>query len=105
MTEAGFEDWPFLSVHFWGEPASGNWSLEVSQADLGVGKKGSGKEGGMLISWQLVFFGTESHPLSEEEGEGRVPGPGLVDLEQETEEDEGELDQVIVTQNIITVGI
>ncbi len=24
-----FEEWPFLSVHFWGEPPQGTWNLEV----------------------------------------------------------------------------
>jgi hypothetical protein len=24
---AGFEDWPFLSVHFWGEDPTGEWTL------------------------------------------------------------------------------
>ena len=23
----GFEDWPFLSVHFWGEDPTGEWFL------------------------------------------------------------------------------
>jgi hypothetical protein len=25
--DAGFEDWPFLSVHFWGEDPTGEWTL------------------------------------------------------------------------------
>jgi len=89
MTDAGFEDWPFLSVHFWGEPAAGNWSLEVSQSELDGSKMGNGKEVGMLVSWQLVFFGTDMHPMSEDE-EGEQP-PG--NLEQ-AEEEEEELDQI-----------
>jgi hypothetical protein len=24
---SGFEDWPFLSVHFWGEDPTGEWTL------------------------------------------------------------------------------
>lgn len=64
LTDGGFEDWPFLSVHFWGEPAAGNWTLEVRQVDLG-GKK-TGKEAGMFINWQLVFYGTDTHPLSDD---------------------------------------
>ena len=39
------------------------------QVDLGSGKKGSGKEGGTLVSWQLVFYGTETHPLSVDDSE------------------------------------
>jgi hypothetical protein len=41
----------------------------VYQVDIGGGKKSSGKEGGTLISWQLVFYGTETHPLSIEDTE------------------------------------
>lgn len=27
-----FDDWPFLSVHFWGEKAAGTWRLIVTNA-------------------------------------------------------------------------
>lgn len=26
---AGFNNWPFLSVHFWGENPAGTWKFEV----------------------------------------------------------------------------
>ena len=28
-TSAGFSQWPFMSVHFWGEDPAGNWKFEV----------------------------------------------------------------------------
>lgn len=46
-----FENWPFLSVHFWGEPPNGTWTLEVKQTS-------SKKPAGVLISWQLILYGT-----------------------------------------------
>lgn len=27
--EQGFKNWPFMTVHSWGEPPNGNWTLEV----------------------------------------------------------------------------
>ena len=63
-TEAGFEDWPFLSVHFWGEKPTGNWTIEVSNKDIGLR---TNLDPGTLVSWQIKFYGTEVHPLFGEE--------------------------------------
>lgn len=27
--EQGFKNWPFMTVHNWGEPPNGNWTLEI----------------------------------------------------------------------------
>lgn len=32
MFSEKFNDWPFLSVHFWGEKAAGTWKLIVTNA-------------------------------------------------------------------------
>lgn len=32
VLNANFDDWPFLSVHFWGEKAEGQWMLQVINA-------------------------------------------------------------------------
>jgi len=53
-----FEDWPFLSVHFWGEDPTGEWQLELSNA----GSKQANADG-ILKHWQLVLYGTEDVPL------------------------------------------
>ena len=29
VSSSNFDDWPFLSVHFWGEQAHGRWTLEI----------------------------------------------------------------------------
>ena len=31
-----FEEWPFLSVHFWGENPAGTWKLEVMNMGQGA---------------------------------------------------------------------
>ncbi|KAH7643737.1 furin-like protein [Dermatophagoides farinae] len=53
MEDISFNSWPFLSVHFWGEPPDGTWRL-VIQND---GSKSSIVPG-KLYSWSLVFYGT-----------------------------------------------
>lgn len=51
-TDNGFDNWPFLSVHFWGEPPNGTWTLEVTQ------NEGNTRRPGILKSWELVLYGT-----------------------------------------------
>ena len=51
-TDSGFENWPFLSVHFWGEAPNGTWTLEVTQ------NEGNTRRPGVLKSWQLIMYGT-----------------------------------------------
>ena len=55
-----FDDWPFLSVHFWGESPQGEWSLEVvNMGDDAPTRRGQG----LLRKWQLIFYGTEENPV------------------------------------------
>ena len=32
VNEEGYESWPFMSVHHWGENPAGNWKVNVSFA-------------------------------------------------------------------------
>ncbi|CAL4067446.1 unnamed protein product, partial [Meganyctiphanes norvegica] len=52
-----FDDWPFLSVHFWGEKAAGTWRLIVTN-----GGTRQVHHPGVLIQWQLILHGTREHP-------------------------------------------
>ena len=52
-----FEDWPFMSVHFWGEPPNGTWTLEVGHTE----QIHSGT-GNIIKKVQLVIYGTEMLP-------------------------------------------
>jgi len=55
-----YEDWPFLSVHFWGESPQGEWKLEISN----MGEDRPTRRGqGLLRKWQLIFYGTEDNPV------------------------------------------
>ncbi|BFZ01777.1 hypothetical protein BsWGS_04815 [Bradybaena similaris] len=55
----GFDEWPFMSVHFWGENPRGQWTLEIEDADT----LNSGSGSGTLESWSLVFHGTKEQPV------------------------------------------
>ena len=33
ITSTGFSDWPFMSVHFWGENPAGNWTFFIKNAN------------------------------------------------------------------------
>ncbi|XP_069939490.1 furin-like protease 2 isoform X1 [Cherax quadricarinatus] len=52
-----FDDWPFLSVHFWGEKAAGTWRLVVTNAGTR-----EVRHPGVLIQWQLILHGTKERP-------------------------------------------
>lgn len=54
-SRAGFNSWPFMSVHMWGENPIGNWQLEVTNEGRYMA--------GPLMQWELIFYGTETPPL------------------------------------------
>nr|XP_026493492.1 furin-like protease 1 isoform X2 [Vanessa tameamea] len=51
-SRAGFNSWPFMSVHMWGESPLGVWQLEVSNEGRYLA--------GPLTQWELIFYGTET---------------------------------------------
>lgn len=52
-----FNDWPFLSVHFWGENPTGTWKLRIENSGYRPAAWA-----GTLKSWGLVFYGTFERP-------------------------------------------
>ncbi|GFY77578.1 furin-like protease 2 [Trichonephila inaurata madagascariensis] len=56
--EGSFNNWPFMSVHFWGEVLEGTWKLVIVN-DGNLVTNGPGK----LLNWHLVFYGTEDRPF------------------------------------------
>lgn len=58
VVSSNFDDWPFLSVHFWGEHAEGRWSLQIVNA----GNRHVNQPG-VLKKWQLIFYGTSIDPI------------------------------------------
>ncbi|XP_035729169.1 furin-like protease 1 isoform X1 [Vespa mandarinia] len=51
VSKAGFNQWPFMSVHTWGERPHGTWKLEIHN---------EGRYFDTLEEWKLVFYGTET---------------------------------------------
>lgn len=58
VISSNFDDWPFLSVHFWGEKAEGRWTLQV----INAGNR-QVNQPGILKKWQLIFYGTNVNPI------------------------------------------
>lgn len=52
-----FNDWPILSLHFWGENPQGNWRLRLQNHYPNF------RFSGELLKWSLVLYGTATHPL------------------------------------------
>ncbi|XP_073960498.1 proprotein convertase subtilisin/kexin type 4-like isoform X1 [Choristoneura fumiferana] len=52
-SRAGFNLWPFMSVHMWGESPLGVWQLEVSNEGRYMGRA-------TLQDWSLILYGTTS---------------------------------------------
>ena len=52
----GYNEWPFLSVHFWGEYPTGTWNLTV----FNTGEKGTVRVSGL----SLILYGTTQPPPS-----------------------------------------
>ncbi|XP_057655590.1 furin-like protease 1 isoform X2 [Diorhabda carinulata] len=67
-SRAGFSEWPFMSVHSWGESPIGSWQLEIHNDGRMLGK---------VHYWQLTLYGTETAPLADnipsKEGSNTIP--------------------------------
>ncbi|XP_020280998.1 furin-like protease 1 isoform X3 [Pseudomyrmex gracilis] len=55
VSKAGFTQWPFMSVHTWGERPHGIWKLEIHNEGRYFGDIPA-----TLEEWKMVFFGTET---------------------------------------------
>ncbi|XP_048362413.1 neuroendocrine convertase 2-like [Sphaerodactylus townsendi] len=54
-SKVGFDKWPFMTTHSWGEDPRGTWVLEV-------GFVGIMPQRGVLKEWTLMLHGTQSAP-------------------------------------------
>ncbi|XP_075979644.1 furin-like protease 1 isoform X1 [Anticarsia gemmatalis] len=52
-SRAGFNSWPFMSVHMWGESPLGHWQLEVTNEGRYMGRA-------TLQDWSLTLYGTST---------------------------------------------
>ena len=51
-----FNNWPFLSVHFWNENPAGKWTLRITNTESDE------ENNGYLLNWALTFYGTYEPP-------------------------------------------
>ncbi|KAG1656190.1 Proprotein convertase subtilisin/kexin type 5 [Nymphon striatum] len=61
VTDNTFNNWPFLSVHFWGENPVGNWTLTILNAGVSMVH-----EPGIFHKWSLTMYGTYDNPMESE---------------------------------------
>ncbi|XP_028043570.1 furin-like protease 1 isoform X2 [Bombyx mandarina] len=52
-SHSGFNSWPFMSVHMWGENPLGEWQLEVTNEGRYMGRAS-------LQEWSLTLYGTST---------------------------------------------
>ncbi|KAM7448772.1 hypothetical protein ABFA07_003268 [Porites harrisoni] len=52
-----FNEWPILSMHFWGEDPQGDWRLRLQS------RYPNYKFSGYLMKWSIIFYGMVSNPL------------------------------------------
>lgn len=67
-SRSGFQAWPFMSVHTWGESPNGRWKLEVHNDGRYFGKA-------TLKEWSLILYGTTEDPEVWSAGAGARPPP------------------------------
>ncbi|XP_046626653.1 furin-like protease 1 isoform X1 [Neodiprion virginianus] len=70
-SKAGFNQWPFMSVHTWGERPHGSWKLEIHN---------EGRYLAELGEWKLVLYGTNTSVEGDELAIGG--SKGNVDVDQ-----------------------
>ncbi|XP_034948882.1 furin-like protease 1 [Chelonus insularis] len=73
-SKTGFQQWPFMSVHTWGERPHGTWKLEVHN---------EGRFVATLNEWGLMLYGTKESPdFDDELDKDKHPGMIHVDVPQ-----------------------
>lgn len=68
LSRSGFNQWPFMSVHTWGEAPHGTWQLEIHN---------EGRLLAQITHWNLIFYGTETP--AQPDDPVRLGKPGLSD--------------------------
>lgn len=76
VVKSNFDDWPFLSVHFWGEKAEGRWRLQIIN-----GGRRRVNQPGILSKWQLIFYGTQTNPIRMRSEQNRYSHPSPTESE------------------------
>lgn len=57
VLSSNFDDWPFLSVHFWGEKADGRWTLQI----INAGNRHVNSPGKLNLKFLSCLYFNNSH--------------------------------------------
>jgi subtilisin-like proprotein convertase family protein len=79
-SSAGFVDWPFMSVHHWGENPTGTWILEVHNDAFSEWASEA-----KFHKWSLELYGIKYDPNSEEYADERFNVVREANLETEAQ--------------------
>ncbi|XP_038073219.1 neuroendocrine convertase 2-like [Patiria miniata] len=79
----GFQRWPFMTSHTWGEDPRGEWVLEVAMAD-------GSPHVATLTEWTLVLHGTKEGTYIEEAKSKSSCNQAVLEAEKEQEIEEKE---------------
>ena len=52
VNDEGYDDWPFMSVHFWGENPHGTWTLRISYKSTSGSVRASGVNMKLYGTWK-----------------------------------------------------
>lgn len=78
ILSSNFDDWPFLSVHFWGEKVDGLWTMTVHN-----GGNRHVNQAGILKKWQLIFYGTATNPIRLRSAQSQPSPPFAIPQQQQ----------------------
>uniref|UniRef100_A0A1Y1KWI5 furin n=1 Tax=Photinus pyralis TaxID=7054 RepID=A0A1Y1KWI5_PHOPY len=74
IARSGFNHWPFMSVHSWGETPFGTWQLEIHN---------DGRMLAEIETWDLILYGTSSPPkIDEDEKVNNKPGKTNIEVNE-----------------------
>jgi proprotein convertase subtilisin/kexin type 1 len=63
----GFNDWPFMSVHTWGEKPQGRWTMKISDSAHDLDNEG------FIKSATMILYGTKTVPAHMQAGPKQYP--------------------------------
>lgn len=78
VVSSNFDDWPFLSVHYWGEKVDGTWTMTVRNS----GNRHVNQPG-ILKKWQLIFYGTATNPIRLRSPQSQPSPPFAISQQQQ----------------------
>ena len=96
-SSSGYMDWPFMSVHSWGEDPRGTWTLEVHNDAFSKWASDA-----KFFKWTLELYGTEFDPNSEEYKRAHVEKFNVVREVKEEQHNNNNMEKSLSTSSTTT---